>query len=117
MWTVLIQDREFLGYGPDFFCKHCKNKNLLQVYQKYGHQKIFSIIPTPKIYGQFFVICGVCHRGYSLSRKQKAEVSKLLDQGKEATRAAFSRMENSDKDKLLLGLSRNGIFEISNYIL
>jgi hypothetical protein len=106
-WVSIISDKVFIGFGPSRECEHCHNKGWLEVWQTYRQQFAYSLIPTPKIYGGFFVRCRICHWGFEVRKKDRVSVAELLEAGKDATKQSFDEMTGKDQTRLLIHLNRN----------
>jgi hypothetical protein len=116
-WITHVHNRVFIGFGPYIECSHCHNKGWLHIWQPYFQQWAYSIIPAhPKMYGEFTVVCNICHWGFKIKKKEKAKVAELLDQGKTSTKYGFDRMDAKAKEQLLKHLNRNGFTQIAAYV-
>jgi hypothetical protein len=115
-WISIVTDKVFVGFGPNVECSHCHNKGWQEVWQGYTQQFMYSLIPTPKIYGKFFVRCRTCHWGFEVRKKDKPRIVEILDAGKEVTKWSFQKMTEKERSRLLKHLNRNGFTQISQIL-
>ena len=115
-WVTQVRDTEFLGYGPYVECTHCHNKGWLDVLQPYFQQWAYSVIPTPKSYGDFVVRCRVCQWGSTIKKKDLEKVQNVLEQGKSATKETFDKMSDKNRQRILKNLNRNRLHDLARYL-
>ena len=116
-WITHVHNRVFIGFGPHIECSHCHNPGWLEIWQPYFQQWAYSVIPAhPKMYGDFTVVCKICHWGIKIKKKEKARVAELLEQGKISSKYGFDQMNPKEKEQLLKNLNRNGFTQIAAYL-
>jgi hypothetical protein len=115
-WITHVHDRVFIGFGPHAECTHCHNAGWLEIWQPYFQQWAYSVIPTPKQWGDFTVFCKTCHWGIKIKKRDKSKVAGLLAQGKSSTKYGFDRMDTKGKENLLRHLNRSGFTDISAFL-
>ena len=115
-WISIITDKVFVGFGPSFECSHCHNRRWQEVWQTYTQQFMYSIIPTPKSYGEFLIFCPICHWGLKIRKKERSRVAEILEAGKDPTKQSFQKMPEKEKQLLLKHLNRNGFAHISRLL-
>ena len=116
-WVTYIRNREFIGYGPFTECSHCDNKTWLEVWQSFQQMRPYTIIPLPRQFFDFVVLCHICHWGTTIKKKDKDQLRSVLEQGMTGTKSAFAKMGQNERERLLKNLNRNGFEDMARDLL
>lgn len=106
----IVRDSQIVGLGPLTCCSHCNNTKWFEVRQRWT-MVIFVVAfipaPTPRIWKNFIVRCGVCHYGFNVRKDDKEKLLQLLMEGMPELKRRYEHLDKKNQNEILKGLNRN----------